>query len=265
MKIWAKIAVLICFFLGNCVSAQSFRVVVLPVDLFNVCQNYYCFPEMSEIIAEDVIYNFNKQGKITSPSLYDVRKKASENTQLKSHTNSVLTRYKNTNTLDFTALRTIADAFDAKSVLLINSMVYQNSSRRSVWEVLEVSSAFEALSTYTLETNAVLTDNVNNIVMWSGKYKRSLGDNESRFWAVNSSLANSQLEKLRFYSRDIVSRNIFENVTLRFYPKVTKPVLPSSEVKTKETDFRPNPLGTSTKLQDDKDYGEIHSETIFDF
>ena len=101
--------------------------------------------------------------------------------------------------------------------------------------------------------------------MWSGKYKRELADNENRFWAVNSAQANSQLEKLRFYSRDIVSRIISENVTLRFYPKVTKPVLPATSVKTQETDFRPNPLGTSTKLQDDKDYGEIHSETIFDF
>ena len=265
MKIWAKIVVLLCFFLGNCVGAETFKVVVLPVDLFSVCENYYCFPEMSEIIADDVISNFNKQGKIISPMLYDVRKKVSENALLKSHTNTVLTRYKNTNTLDFTALRTIANAFDAKSVLVINSMVYQNSSKRSVWEVLEVSTAFEALNTYTLETNAVLTDNVNNIVMWCGKYKRELADNENRFWAVNSAQANSQLEKLRFYSRDIVSSIISENVTLRFYPKVTKPVLPATSVKTQETDFRPNPLGTSTKLQDDKDYGEIHSETIFDF
>ena len=147
MKIWAKIVVLLCFFLGNCVGAETFKVVVLPVDLFSVCENYYCFPEMSEIIADDVISNFNKQGKIISPMLYDVRKKVSENALLKSHTNTVLTRYKNTNTLDFTALRTIANAFDAKSVLVINSMVYQNSSKRSVWEVLEVSTAFEALNT----------------------------------------------------------------------------------------------------------------------
>ena len=92
MKIWAKIVVLLFFFLGNCVSAETFKVVVLPVDLFSVCENYYCFPEMSEIIADDVISNFNKQGKIISPMLYDVRKKVSENALLKSHTNTVLTK-----------------------------------------------------------------------------------------------------------------------------------------------------------------------------
>ncbi len=102
--------------------------------------------------------------------------------------------------------------------------------------------------------------------MWSGKYQRSLADNESRFWALTSSQAASKFEKLRFYSKDIVSKNISENITLRFYPKVVKPVLPKDTVKTEETDFRPNPLGNSNvRLQDDEDYGEIHSETIFNF
>ena len=82
MKIWAKIIVLICLFLGNCVGAESFKVLVLPVDLLNVCGNYYCFPEMSEIIADDVIKNFNSQGKILSPDLYAVRKKLSSDAKL---------------------------------------------------------------------------------------------------------------------------------------------------------------------------------------
>ena len=102
--------------------------------------------------------------------------------------------------------------------------------------------------------------------MWSGKYKKILGDNETRFWAVTSSQAASQLEKMKFYSRDIISKDIAQNITLRFYPKVTKPVVPKSVEKTEQTDFRPNPLGnTNVRLQDDNDYGEIHSETIFDF
>ena len=131
---------------------------------------------------------------------------------------------------------------------------------------MEVSSAFEAYNSYTMETNVVLTDNVNDVVMWSGKYKKILGDNETRFWAVTSSQAASQLEKMKFYSRDIISKDIAQNITLRFYPKVTKPVVPKSVEKTEQTDFRPNPLGnTNVRLQDDNDYGEIHSETIFDF
>lgn len=266
MKLLAKIVVLLCLLLGNCVSAEPFKVLVLPVDLFSVCDNYYCFPEVSEVIAVDVINNFNKRGKIVSPNLYDVRKKLAEDPKLKASAVNTLNRFKNKNSVDFTSTKAVAKAFDAKSVLLISSLVTQQTSKRNVWEVMEVSSAFEAYNIYTMETNAVLTDNVNDVVMWSGKYKRSLADNESRFWAVTSAQAASQLEKLKFYSRDIISKNISENVTLRFYPKVTKPVLPKSTEKTETTDFRPNPLGsTNVRLQDDKDYGEIHSETIFDF
>lgn len=247
-------------------SAEPFKVLVLPVDLFSVCDNYYCFPEVSEIIAEDVINNFNKRGKIISPNLYDVRKKFAEDPALKASAVNTLNRYKNRNSVDFTSTKAVAKAFDAKSVLLINSLVTQQNSKRNVWEVMEVSSAFEAYNSYTMETNVVLTDNVNDVVMWSGKYKKILGDNETRFWAVTSSQAASQLEKMKFYSRDIISKDIAQNITLRFYPKVTKPVVPKSVDKTEQTDFRPNPLGnTNVRLQDDNDYGEIHSETIFDF
>ena len=247
-------------------SAEPFKVLVLPVDLFSVCDNYYCFPEVSEIIAEDVINNFNKRGKIISPNLYDVRKKFAEDPALKASAVNTLNRYKNRNSVDFTSTKAVAKAFDAKSVLLINSLVTQQNSKRNVWEVMEVSSAFEAYNSYTMGTNAVLTDNVNDVVMWSGKYKKILGDNETRFWAVTSSQAASQLEKMKFYSRDIISKDIAQNITLRFYPKVTKPVVPKSVEKTEQTDFRPNPLGnTNVRLQDDNDYGEIHSETIFDF
>lgn len=266
MKLLAKIVVLLCLLLGNCVSAEPFRVLVLPVDLFSVCQNYYCFPELSEVIAADVIENFNKKGKIISPVLYDVRKKISGDSKLKAAAVNVLTRYKNTNTVDFTSLKSLSKAFDAKSVLIINSCVIQENSKRSIWEVMEVSSAFEIINLYTMETNAILTDNVNDIVMWSGKYKRTLGDNEMRFWAVDSSQAASQLEKLKFYSRDIVSKNIAENITLRFYPKVTRPVLPSAAEKNEQKEFIPKPfVNTNVRLQDDKDYEEIQSEIIFDF
>lgn len=263
MKIWAKIIVLICLFLGNCVGAESFKVLVLPVDLLNVCGNYYCFPEMSEIIADDVIKNFNSQGKILSPDLYAVRKKLSSDAKLKASAVNVLNKYKSSKSVDFTGLKLLSKAFDAKSVLLIDAEAVQQSTGRSVWEVLEISTAFEIYNIYKMEIDAVLTDNVNDIVMWSGKYKRSLADNESRFWAVSTAQAESQLEKLKFYSKDIVSKDIAQNIMLRFYPKVTKPVLPASD-KTKQTDFITKPFA-NVRQQDENDYGEIQSETIFDF
>ncbi|MBQ8168473.1 hypothetical protein IJZ97_03560 [bacterium] len=266
MKLLVKIVVLFVLFVGNCVGAEPFKVLVLPVDLFSVCENYYCFPEVSEIVANDVINYFALDQKVQSSDLYEVRKKISENPQLKSAAISALNKYKNSNTVDFESLRKISQGFGSKSILLISSSVVEKSSKRNAWEVLEVSSAFEAYNTYNLETSMVLTDNVNDVVMWSGKYKRQLGDNEKRFWAKNSASAVSQLEKITFYSKDIIAKNAVQNILLRFYPKIIKTATPKSSVRTQTRDFRPNALdGMGSKLLNDNEYGEIQSDTIFNF
>ena len=256
MKLLLKLVVLLCFFLGNCVSAEPFKVLVLPVDLFSVCDNYYCFPEVSDIFAEDIINNFNISGKILSNDLYSVRKKISEDVQLKSLVSKTLEKYKNNNFVDFESLKKISNSFNTNSVLLISSSI----GKRNAWEVLEVSSAFDAVSQYDLKTNIVLTDNVNDIIMWSGRYTRTLGDNES-----SSAQANSEFEKIRFYSRDIISKNVSQNVILRFYPKILKSVKVKDAPKTNTSDFRPNPLGSIQSKSQEDDYGEIQSDTIYDF
>ena len=266
MKLWAKLLVLFFLLLGTCVNAEPFKILVLPVDLLNVCENYYCFPESSEIFSNDVINNLKQNKKIITFDLYEVRKKIAENPQLKSYTLTALNRYKNSDNLDFIALKKISEAFDVKSILLISSSVNQKNVKRNIWEVLEITTAFEAYNNFSLHTNAILVDNANDIVMWSGKYDRPLGDNEARFWAKNMANATSHLEKISLYSKEIVSKNITENVILRFYPKtiVTTEIKPATQTQTK--DFRPNVLdGINSRLQDETDYSEIDSETIFTF
>ena len=266
MKFWAKLLITFFLLIGNFANAEQYKVLVLPVDLFNVCENYYCFPETSEIFADDVINTFSLNKKISTYNLYETRKKILENPQIKSYTITALNRFKNSNTVDFIALKKISEIFDTNSILLISSSVNQTNLRRNIWEILEITTAFEAYNRFSLETNAVLVDSVNDIVMWSGKYKRALGDNEARFWAKNMADATSHLEKLRLYSKEILSKDITENIVLRFYPKtiITTEIKPSAQTQTK--DFRPNALdGINNKLQDNKDYGEIQSETIFTF
>ena len=267
MRILAKLLILLCLLIGSSVRAEVFNVLVLPTDIFSVCENYYCFPEVSEIVAEDVITNFNSKGAITAPNLYDVRKKFAENPALKSTAIKVLNKYKTSNSLDFTGLKTLAQNFNSKSVILISSYV-QEGMKRSPWEILEISSAFDAINTYTLETNAVLTDNINDIVMWSGKYKKTLGNRDSCFWAKNFAFANSQLEKFKLYSHDNVAKSISQNITLRFFPKTPTAIKPKSvNTEPQNAEFRPNPLGTAhQKHENDFDDFEIDTgETIFTF
>ncbi len=264
MKFWAKIIVAFVLFLGNCVNAEPYKVLVLPVDLFAVCENYYCFPEASEIFANDVIEDFNKDKKIIAPNIYEVRKKIAENPDLKSSATLALSKFRNTNSIDFSALKKLSKDFNANSVILISSSVIQNNSKRSLWEVLEIATAFEIYKNFNLKTYVILTDNINDIVMWSGKFERNLGNNETCFWAKNMALADSTLEKIKAYSQNIISKNITQNITLRFYPKNITTNLDTKKTETK--DFRPNALeGINTKLPKENDYGDIQSETIFNF
>ena len=71
-KLFLVIFLVIGFVMPACAEV-TFNVVVLPVDLFKVCANYYCYPEVSEIIASDVIDNFNRTGRIYSPSINYLR------------------------------------------------------------------------------------------------------------------------------------------------------------------------------------------------
>lgn len=256
MRVISRLLITLCLLVGLSVSAEPYKVLVLPVSIFNVCENYYCFEDPSEIFASDTINYFNQNGKVTSPDLYEIRNKLSANPQLKNITSMALNKYKNNNSIDFASLKKISTAFNSNSILLISS----TADKRDLWEVLEISSVFEAIKEYKLETNAVLLDNVNDVVMWSGKYTRHIGDNDSRYWAKSTSQAVSQYEKIKFYSKDIVSKAIAQNVIQRFLPKSIKQATPN--VKPKTTDFRPNPL-ENIKPPSPEEYGEIESEMIY--
>ncbi len=208
-------------------SAVSFEVLVLPTDINNVCNNYYCYDEMSNIIANDIIDNFGTNFSISALPLERIRAKMNENLSLKTTAASALSKYGKSNSLDMQAVKSISEMFGMKSVLLISSNVTTKKSnlRRGVWEILDFSSAFGVVYPYELETNAVLVDTVNGIVMWSGSYKKKLGNQNNEFKAKSPSEASAKLEQLSLYSKAIVARSIAQNVTLRFFPKTSEPVI----------------------------------------
>ena len=55
--------------------------------------------------------------------------------------------------------------------------------------------------------------------MWSGKYTKNISDTYGYFSAQNQTQALSQLEKIKQYSYDIISKNISQSVYMRFFPK----------------------------------------------
>ncbi len=226
MKALVKILVILAFLISPA-CASAFDVLVLPADLLSTKENYYNFDEMSEIIANDVINNFNRSnGKIKSLGLYEIRAKFNQNPELKNEAQKALDKYKNINSIDYEAFKRIGKDFSHKYVLVLTSSVSteKNSLKRSVWEVLEVSSDFNVTYPFKLETSAVLLDTSANLVMWSGSCSINPGDNNNSFKAENYAQANGQLEKLKLYSKTAVAASISQNVILRFYPKAIRPV-----------------------------------------
>ena len=134
--IWG-VTMLICFAQG--VQAAQFEVLVLPTGIFSTCSNYFCFPDVSEIIADDVITNLNEYNSITAKNLSEIKKELNNDDSLKFETENMLNNFEKTNNVDFKTLKDISQKFNVKSVLLIssNTVTPKNNIKRNLWEVLE--------------------------------------------------------------------------------------------------------------------------------
>lgn len=202
-------------------NAVQFDVMVLPTDIFNICDNYFCFPEPSEIAANYVTQNLENYKTINVVDLSTVREKLSKDPELKERTEELLTNFEQTEKIDFDTLKALSQKFGVKSIIIISSYAItdRSATRRGLWEVLEISSAFKITYPFNLTTTTVLTDTVNGVVMWSSKYNKTVSDSNGYFLALNQAQAASHLEKIKQYYRTNVAQNISQNVHLRFFPK----------------------------------------------
>lgn len=247
LRTFIKILLLSFFtvFLPLKVHAVQFELLVLPTDIFSVCDNYFCFPEVSNIIAEDAISNITNYNNIKVKSLYEVRQKLAADYQLKHSVVKAIEAYGKNERIDFDSLSVVAKGFGVKSILLIDTYAINDKTevKRNLWDVLEVSSAFKITYPFTMETSALLIDNVNNLVMWSGKYSKNVSDSFGYFNASNQTQALSQLEKIKQYSYDVVSNNISQNVYMRFFPKDVRTFSVNKSDKSDDSPrFQPNAL-----------------------
>lgn len=222
------------------VFSYDFNVLVLPTELLESCNNYFCFPDVSNIVAQDVIKTLNQTNTIKANTLYDIRKRLYSDNNLKDLVIKALSQYKTSDKVDFDTLQEIADKFSVKSILLITSWTNNDktpTSKRDLWEILEVNSAFDISYPYNLVVNTVLTDNVNNVIMWSAKFNKGVSNSDGYFIAKNHTQAISQLEKIKQYSKNVVSANISQNIYLRFFPKDSK----SADIKMDAPDLTNKP------------------------
>lgn len=244
--------------------AIDFNVLVLPTDLFAVCDNYFCFPEASEVIADDVIQNLNSNKNIHTISLAEVRSKLEKDPELKAQTANMLQNYEQSEKIDFQTLDRLSAIFGVKSVMLISNYTKndQSNKKRNLWETLEITSAFKITYPFNLITTAVLTDTVNNVVMWSNKYSKVLSDNNGYFLAQNQAQAASQLERLKQYSKSNISQNISQNVQLRFFPREVRTIDLKKNINSEQPQFMPNALENLTTPKMNKELEDGQNNTV---
>lgn len=240
-KICFKIlfTIVMLFSLNLSGHAVQFDLLVLPSDLFNVCDNYFCYPEPSEIASKYIIDELSYYKTMNIIPLNTVRSTLQTNQNLKNITEGMLNQFKLKDTVDFDTLKLLSKEFNVKSVILVSaySTSDKNSTRRSLWEIFEISSAFKISYPFNLVTNVVLTDTVNNVVMWSSKYSKNVSDTNGYFYAKNQAQAASQLEKIKQYYKDNVSYGASQNIYLRFFPKDVR----TFEVKRNDGEEREKP------------------------
>ncbi len=226
MKYFVSLILILFMFFQGQVFAKSFDVLVLPVDLMNKKQNYYGFEDVSEIVSDDVIAKFEASPYINSLNLYSLREKLAVNQSLNSKLNQALLKYKNSNYIDYDVFKELSKEFKFNSILLISSYAEsdKNGVKRSVWDVFDLLNACKVDYPFYIVTNAVLLDNVNDIVMWSSSYSKLLLEKGNVVSIKNYIDADKYLENMRLYSQDVVSKDIVQNVILRFFPKTIRPV-----------------------------------------
>lgn len=249
--------------------AVQFDVVVLPADIFRVCDNYFCFPEPSEILANEVIQDLNAYKRINAVDLAQVRAYMAANENLKSETQTMLSLFEQTEKIDFNTLDKISAAFGVKSVIIIScyAITDRSATRRGLWEVLEISGAFRITYPFNLTTTAVLTDTVNNVVMWSSKYNKTVSDSNGYFLALTQAQAVSHLEKVKQYFKNNVSKNISQNVFLRFFPKDVRTFSVNKKDTGEQKQFIPNALEqlSKPKIMKNFELEDSVDDFIFEF
>lgn len=269
-KIFYKIifTLYILFYSTLGTQAVEFDVMVIPTEIFKVCDNYFCFPEPSEIAANYTIQDLQKFKHINIVEPSTIRAALNNNPELKYATEEMLTTFEQTEKIDFDTLKLLSKEFRVKSIIIIScyAITDRSATRRDLWEVLEISSAFKITYPFNLTTTAVLTDTVNNVVMWSGKYNKTVSDSNGYFLALNHAQAASHLEKIKQYFKNNVSQNISQNVHLRFFPKDVRTFTVKKE-ENNSPHFSPNALEQlkKPKMIQEIEEGNIHTDSESDF
>lgn len=206
---------IIMFFSQFAFAAAKYNVIILPDNIVTegLAIDSYIYNQTSEFFANEIINLLNKTDYIKSPVVSDERALLKSNPSFLIPARELTNKFRTTYNIDYPKLKKIANASNAKYILLLTSAVDSENYvlRRTVWDFLNIPGATVIDPAYKISTYAVLVDTNTNHVLWSNTFYKTISVVESRILTKGPSPQTEQLQKIRDYSR-MLCPEIAENV-----------------------------------------------------
>lgn len=211
------LALLVIFFIGLNSWAKAPDVLVLPLFMTSAqTANVYGFETVSEIVATELMQNFNRSKKIVSDDWQTVKTVYQNDFEI----GQIAQTYKTKGLIDFDRLVNATKKVPADYVLLTIAYVAdKNQQILDAWDVMSLSSDFGVGLDYDLTTKIILVDKMDGVVVWQKTYTTPLSSGNKPFLAKNYSQAVEQYQKISSYLKNIVVKDVEHNLMLKFYPK----------------------------------------------
>lgn len=246
MSILNKIlGIVLCLLLGTyCVAQETAAIsadsktsiLVISERVEQANSRYLIYPEVSEMIAAEVINKLNTDGAIYAPTLSSVREKL-RGPELSYSANKLLNDYRYTYELNYQALRKIAKSFNTTNVLIVTGGLDTVSDfiKPTWWSFLNVPGENVVKTEYRLYTYLALVDLNSETIKWQNTYHRQITSPEFALANATFSPDYRQLNKIKKGSIAIAKDAAYrvENVLAPWYTKNATPPTVHELVKNK--------------------------------
>lgn len=204
-KIFGVIIVLIVSFFVFGLSAQSVEnmeeqknLLVLSDRVEQANPKYFIYPQVSEMVAAEIINKLNSEGEINAPSLSYVRNELRA-PELVRASYVLLDNYRYTYDINYAALKKIAKHFNTTNVLLVTGAMDTTSDflKPTWWSHLNVPGENVVKSEFKLYTYIALVDLNTETIKWQNAYERKLVAPEFGMTNLNYSPDAKQMIKVK--------------------------------------------------------------------
>lgn len=212
----------------------------------------------SDIIAEDIINELNKTGRIKAPLLGETMSKITQR-NIPLYYLTFFREYKNNYNIDFVNLKRVTQGINADYILMVTSGmdIQSHFLKTTWWNKIGLAEGDPIVPTYKLSTLITLIDKKTYSIVWQDMYLRDLKADNYDLGITQFSPSYPQLAKIKKYSM-----TMSQYVTREIDKKVNPSLQPKEEPKAIEMKSRF--LNEGTKLYYPSVNGEVVKQNFND-